>query len=302
MALDVMHGWLTNRSFRRAYDAMTDMHPNIIDTAFEKWTASTRLSQRSRQALHRALNVRSATNFQNHMARVSVALNEHIATFRGEPYAMLVEMSSQYAADWYLSRVPLNPSKRRRYAPKSSAWLAGPVISRLARRPKMMIPVYHHSTGSILAEGLVREALRHGIRHFVHVDDAIYSGLQKSQIVQMLCRVLKVSKPLPSVWIGAAYATATGLRAIRRKTCHRRMTTTVYAAGTIASPVVPWRTHVELLLKLQRVGPTMTVMPYKVPNRVSFGPAGLSDALANLAPEPKYKARNYVWNELQRKR
>lgn len=298
-ALDVMGEWLANRSLRRAYNEMSDMNADAIDTGFQEWAASTRLGQRSRRAVRRALNVKSAPDFLKHMALVIAALNEHIASLRGEPYAMLVEVSSQYAADWYVYGRAPHPKKHRSFAPKSSAWLAGPVINRLTRRPAMLIPVYQHTTGGVLAEGLVHEARRQGIRHFVHVDDAIYSGLQKSELVALMCETVEKKKMMtgpPTLWIGAAYATATGLRAIRRAACQHMMKIHVYAAGTIAAPTLPWLARAELLLKRQRVGPTMTVLPYKVPNAASFGPALLSNALAERAPDPVYKARKYARN------
>lgn len=314
LALQYLHNTIfRNRSLQNAYDKMQNVNRASVNAGFHEWATSAGISQRARTAMHKALNVRTRKDFMENMGAVFAKLNYEPFMLRNEPYAMLVELDSPYAASLYTrKRAAPGPPQ---FAPKSSAWLAGVAMHRLRSRPAVLIPVYHGSNNNgvpVLAEGLVHEAIAHGIRHFVHIDDAMYSGLQKSEIVGLMneClytlqtqKVRQTPRQTPLLlWIGAAYATPGSrravlhewkryVRAVVRKNPPVRLT--LYAPGTILPPRLPLLVRAELWRKHQRPGPTMTVLPYKVPNSVSFGPAALSVALSNTVAKPAYKNQRY---------
>jgi hypothetical protein len=295
-----------NRSLQNAYNHMQNVNRASINAGFHQWATSAGISQRARAALYKALNVKTKKDFLETMGAVFDAFNA--TSIPDAPYAMLVELESPYAANIYSRKRPRpgNPT----FAPKSSAWLAAVALRRLRKPPAMIIPVYHGIGLGIpvLAHGLLAEALQKGIRQFVHIDDAMYSGLQKSEIVGLMNESLytlgQPNNQTPLLWIGAAYATPASTRAVLhgwkkhvraavRKNPPLRLQ--LYAAGAIAPPALPILVRAELWRKQQRPGPTMTVLPYKVPNSVSFGPAALSATLANtVTSRPVYKKRRYM--------
>lgn len=308
LALQYLHNTIfRNRSLQNAYNLMHNVNRASINAGFHEWATRAGISQRARAAVHRALNVRTKKDFMEKMGAVFAKLNAEPFVLRNEPYAMLVELESPYAATLYTHKrvAPGRPY----FAPKSSAWLAGVAMHRLRNRPAVLIPIYHGGNNGVptLAEGLVHEAVAQGIRHFVHIDDAMYSGVQKSEIVGLMNECLyplqtEARGPKPLLWIGAAYATPRSklavlqewkrhVRAVVRKNPPVRLT--LYAPGTINPPSLPLLVRAELWRKYQRPGPTMTVLPYKVPNSVSFGPAALSVALSNTVAKPAYKNRRY---------
>jgi hypothetical protein len=317
---------LKNRSLLTAYNAMENFNRASVSKTFHAWATNTGLSMAARNALFKALNVQTKQQFVKHMTRVSRWIGKSIGR---RPYALVVEVG-------YVDFDNSTGSGREvAVFAKSSVWLGGPLVRALGRMPDAIIPVYD---GHMLDYGrfydlshiAVIRAITKGIRDFVHVDDALYSGAQKAQLVsQFITHVADVKKTfegknrpmhgthIPRLFVAAAYSTRTAMTAIKRDiaTAATRAVrrggssnnnkkpgarVSLYASSKIPKPTFSNAVEAELAQKELSAGPTMTTMPFKVPNALSFGPKGLGNALSQARGRPLYGNHGFGYTQKPR--
>lgn len=269
-AVKFLNSVLRSREMLNAYDALPNINRPAINTAFRAWATGQKLSADAQKTLHALLNVRSADEFFRFTRDGMAWIAREIGT---RPYALIAEVASGNT---------LHNSLKA----KSSAWLAAPLVRFLGRPPAAIIPFHD---GGWLAGDLVRTAVAQGILDFVHVDDAIYSGSQKAILVNEM-GALRI-RDVPRLYIAAAYATQKGLAKVRARvaTVAKWVHVALHASGTMNEPTAPPNILPELIGKGHTVGPTMSILPFKVPNEVSFGPSSLGAALGRAVPPPVYK-------------
>ena len=273
---------MAHQPFRKTYYDQANMDPASVHKMVNEWAASKKYSAYSKQALRRQVNVRSAAEFRNGISQCVAWL---AICLRNTPrYALLVEIS---------------------HAPKSSTWLAGPVVAELEAmgipKPEAVIPC---TEGGVHAGSALQHAVDTGITAFVHVDDAIYSGSQKTFILETLqwhlSRYVPPMKPV-DVYVAAAYSTRLGRDRVLRQWKQRvrgqkLLRVHFFAARDLQKRSMPLRSKLELVMQGRARnltgGPTMTILSHKVPNAMSFGPASLSKYLTNRLNKPVYKGVN----------
>lgn len=301
-----VHRIMKNARMLNTFETLQNVPLNKVYSAFDAWASQQkRLSQRTLRSLRSALDVRTVAEFKQGLASCvgwvarklrymsEHRLNGRNATLNGNknwrfvpPYAMIVEVDPKVA--------------------KSSAWLAGPVVRELAKTYKIPPPavIVPFLRGSTLSFSHVKRAIDEGIRTFVHVDDAVYSGLQKSLMVANLESSLRIlqnmgyAEPAVALLIAVPYSTFPGRKYIlsasnrmyRGGSAESLVNTSVYAAHALHPPRLPWLAKLELGKGRKLPWPTMTLLPFKVPNRASFGPASLGNALTTALPRPVYKS------------
>jgi hypothetical protein len=268
---------MASNSMHRAYTNMSNINKHIIiKKAFNTWANDIKLSPHGREVLYKSLDIKTKTEFLENMNKVVAWLQRGIKT---RPYALLVEIKIK------------NPDEI-----KSSAWLAGPVVRRFGRSPTLIIPI--EITPS---HKKVSEAIQLGIRDFVFVDDAMYSGLQATCIMSGMYKRLNNlgldKTERPRLWIAAAFSSNYSTRRISQKykqlgirQLYSPMHLRVYSPGILYTPKIPSIVRRELDVLIQNnVGTTMSILPYKVPNHKSFGPVGLVKYLEHVVGIPPYK-------------
>ena len=261
---------LENPAFLQSFYSLKNVKEGSVYGTFDAWAKRRKMSKYTRDALKGQLDIRRADEFKAAISKCITWLTHR----RLKKYSMIVEISPATA--------------------KSSTWLAGPVIAGLKSHkihaPYSIIPF---TSGRLLSPSAVKEALDAGITTFVHVDDAIYSGSQKGILVRQLTTILRTRQIKHArLLIGVAYTTDLGRRYISRLT-KAPLKLEFFAAHTIRTRKLPWVSRVELMLRgdknISVGGPAMTVLPHKMPNSVSFGPASLSKNLQSHIQKPVYK-------------
>jgi hypothetical protein len=276
-AIEFARRVIRNARMMNAFNRMPNMNRAAINKAFHTWATAVQLSPAARNALHQALNVRSKDEFLRHIIESIEWITKHLGD---RPYALIVEVNE----------------KNSTFTAKSSAWLGGPTVRAIGRQPSAVIPFYR---GQRVAARPVAAALDRGIRDFVHVDDAMYSGLQKETLVDEMYALLKKARvsERPTLWIAVAYTTPAATALVKRAASRasKVMDVVLVAPGTIRNPAenLPPNVVTEVSTRTkQTVGPSMTVLPFKVPNSVSFGPEGLATQLELAVQKPVYKRIN----------
>ena len=299
---------MRNRRMLNAYNSMPEMNRALINSSFHTWANEHNLSPKARNELHMALNVRTRAEFMGYMKTIIDWVRDKVGD---RPYALIAEITNTDLINGYtLTNAEITNGKLPRFVAKSSAWLAGPVVRELPRKPDLLIPFYGDSKLSYL---LMEKALKSGIRDFVHIDDAMYSGQQKATLITKMQQVFLMStfehpetklsgRMKPRLWLAVAFATqqsknliADTSQASRNLLGYQISALDIFnikllAPGTIHAPKLASNTvKEELRDKRHVVGPTMTLLPFKVPNTVSFGPPSLSNALSKTVKKPVYK-------------
>jgi hypothetical protein len=261
---------LRDPKFQRSFHALKNVRPRAIYSAFDSWAKRRDMTGYTREALKQQMDIRRADEFKH-----AVGLCTHwLVNHNLQRYAMIIEITQTTA--------------------KSSTWLAGPVITGLQKLgvpgPTVIIPFVD---GRYLSVKAVKEAIDTGITTFVHVDDAVYSGSQKGIMVRQLTSALRAAHVKRArALIAVPYTTDLGRRYVSRLAA-RPLKLHFYAPHIIKTRTLPWVSRVELMLRgnknIRSGGPAMTILPHKMPNSVSFGPASLSYALQTRIPQPVYK-------------
>jgi hypothetical protein len=183
-ALQMVEASLSDPVTLQEYNTMANINRQMVMQELAAWARNEEVSNNARNALAKALTIKTRSDFHAAMNRVTSHIKRWIAL---EPYAMIVEFDRNYRA----------PRGRifQSLTAKSSVWLLAPVIRALGRPPAMIIPYFIHMdcTGSI-SETMMRMAIQQGIRSFVHVDDAMYSGDQKMRLMSGVVRVVSQNR------------------------------------------------------------------------------------------------------------
>jgi hypothetical protein len=173
-ALDIAAAMLEDPATLRSYNAMENTNRRAVLKELNVWARNKGLSANTRDALANALDIKTRADFHATMNSVIAHVKRWTAL---EPYALIVEFGSD--------RYPENA------LPKSSMWLAAAVIRGIGRPPGMIIPYFVFKGGDgRVSTDLIRTAVARGIRSFVHVDDAMYSGDQKKRLIEGVMEVI----------------------------------------------------------------------------------------------------------------
>ena len=263
-----------NPAFQKSFYDLKNLDTREVLGAFDRWADVRRLPRRTRRNLRDAIDVRRAAEFRDAVAKCAA----WIARQRPAPYAMILEVAQSGAA-------------------KSSLWLAGPAVRALMEAgippPAAVVPFVDGAALSVVS---VRRALQQGVRTFVHVDDALYSGTQKGIMVRQLSETLDFDKVSARLLLAVAYVTDLGARHVRQQR-GPRLRLKMYAPHVLRVRRLPWVSRVELMLRgdrdvrrnIAKGGPTSSLLAHKVPDSLSFGPATLSYHLQAVLPKPVYK-------------
>lgn len=266
---------LRDPKFQRSFHALKNIRPSAIYSTFDSWAKRRKMTGYTRASLKQQMNIRRADEFKHAVMKCTHWLANHNL----QRYAMIIEITQTTA--------------------KSSTWLAGPVITGLQKLgipgPTVIIPF---ADGRYLSVKAVKESIDAGITTFIHVDDAVYSGSQKGIMVRQLTSALRAAHVKRArMLIAVPYTTDLGRQYVSRL-IGRPLKLEFYAPHTIRTRKLPWVSRVELMLRgdknIQSGGPAMTVLPHKMPNYVSFGPATLSYALQAQIPKPVYKKFSFA--------
>jgi len=137
-------------------------------------------------------------------------------------------------------------------AMKSSGWLAAEAAKRLGAPTSLVVvdTVRSESGGlypnfTLMRAGMDR-AYAKGVRNFVHIDDFIGTGHQKSEMVFLAVPWLK-KHPGCTLWVCAAFATTEGVRAVEN----------------VSTPAVK--------LYAAHTAPRTSIFPHKIPNAHTLG-------------------------------
>jgi hypothetical protein len=294
----------TNLTVKKSFDTLPNVNANRLRDHTFRWAKSKGLSDDLATEMAQKLDIKTAAEFRQH---ISTAVNRLVQSLKRS------EGGSSRGWWWQGPREPAPPQKFAiiselyylnapleipRSAPrvmtmKSSAWLLSAVTERLLAHG--LTPAAHiaFQGGFALSTQAMKDALASGVRTFIHIDDAIYSGSQKSTLVEGIGRVLasaKQHKYKVRVIIGAAYSTAKGERRIRHAANNAGVSLVLVAPGQLREP----KFSPKLLRALANAGvpyrgPTFTILPFKVPDYASFSPENLSKYLENATNKPVYK-------------
>lgn len=187
----------------------------------------------------------------------------------GQPYALLIEANAQQKTS------------------KSSLWLAHRVIAALGP-PVVTIEIAENSDIQTDRNPYVR-AVSAGARCIVHLNDAVYSGSQLYGILKQLGQYAAAQKKIRiPVYVAAAYATKLAQERLQRIKNTRnnffRLVHVYYAYTLPENPLT--KNNFKQFGNRVRFAPTMSIMPHKVPDEVSFG--------LNIMPKNVFKSYDYL--------
>ena len=187
--------------------------------------------------IRNAINVRSTADFKAGIRRCTEWLGGKV---RGRPYALLVESGR---------------------TTKSSMWLGVLVVD--AAGPPVAILTY---------DGQRIHGDPAGARCLVHLNDAIYSGAQMAGMIDRLAQRefdLYVTKKL-TVYFAAAYGTSSA--ALRLRTAMNENAAALTKKSSVFfAKTLPETPLYDIFDEDVNVRPSISIMPHKVPNSVSFG-------------------------------
>ena len=262
---------LASQELHNSYYQDRGMDKARIDSVFNEWALSKNLTESQKAAYKQQLNVREAREFRDGVHQCIIWLAHKLHNSRQNLYAMLVEGETSTI--------------------KSSAWLAQPVIKTLGMYgippPAVIIPV---RLGEIKSLEYIRHARRFGITNYIHVDDAMYSGHQNEEIAISLRKKLAataggtgVPPQTSHLYMATAYSTDVAYRRVNKQTSPEL---DVHVFASFKIPERKWFLNTG---RVNEGGPTSTILPHKIPDDVSFGPASLSNLLNSRMPEPAYR-------------
>jgi hypothetical protein len=265
-----IHHLMSKDILLKSYHSLKNIKKNNVRSVFDTWAQKLELPRETKNALFKQLDVRGSAEFKNAIS----SCIQWLANHKLNKYAMIVEMSGEEL--------------------KSSTWLAPPVIEGLKKLgipgPSIIIPCNQRR----LNQKAVKQALDDGIKTFIHVDDAVYSGWQKADMVEDLADTVKhLYYNGVRFLLAVAYSTKIGMKEIKSREKHS-LQLEIFSPITIPSRM---RSFPSLSKKMSDIikngGPTMTILPHKVPNHASFGPKSLSSNLAARLPKPVYKSKSF---------
>ena len=264
-----------------SFNTLQNINHARIRTLYNLWAGPggpKNLSPAAKNGLWSMINIRSASDFRRHAYRAITWLRRSV---NGRPYALLVEVGKTYGE-----------LRGKKWSMKSSLWLGGPLMRSFRRAPAMVIPIVY----GFVHPDFVKAALRQGIADFVHIDDTVYSGIQKAGIVTNFRGVVQKLRTRVSVrlFIAAAYTSLEGRRAVLEASTAsslKQLKVSFFASDILTRRELNNAVKQELIAKDVRhnSAPLSTIMPHKVPNTVSFGPSSFGMLLETMMPQPPYK-------------
>lgn len=268
----------------RAERAWIAQRKHVLDTTFRNYGTVTGMHRKQQQRVRSTVRAVTPGEFERALAKCQVWLREHVRGRR--PYALLLGSSSSASG--------MN----------SSQWLARHVMSWEALGPPDMTL---RDDGTLKAQAA--RAADMGVKAIVHLNDALYSG---NQLYEMLEEMENTRIP---VFIAVAYSTPTAISLIAgtgraegaifrgRGKLRLHPDSRFYAASKIAdTPHTAGYTYDaasgrykansarEALRGTSDVGATMTLLPHKVPNTMSFGMIRRGHTLSNYVTHAVGKA------------
>lgn len=260
------------RGFLRAsFDGLRNLNLAKVRQGIDLFGQQEGLLPQNVEAVKRALEYVSVAEFKQALQLCLAELARRVGTQR---YALVIEHNLNSA--------------------KSSAWLAGQVVAALGRPAGYVTD----EAGSIVRSLLRAKRRGKPIGYVVHVDDAMYSGLQKASILQRLAYYLDDLPPAEKkelgrfdVLVGAALTTPQALKAVRQGALQlrrHRIGVRVFAPRRLkhVRSTLPAATRKRLAAKYRSLAPTLALLPHKVPDYVSFGFGGLDEFLAKHLGSP----------------
>ena len=278
-------------------NSLHNVNRAALTTAFGAWADAARLSPQARTALLAAITVKSKEDLTRHLETIIERLREHILP--DVRFAMLCDITVVGAGG---GNTPFRAGISTR--------LSASVLQALDRQPDAIIPVFN---GSVVHTEAVRSALKAGIRDFVYVKDAMFTGLENAAIIRQLARAVDLFAETNYVPGGVHLVTGilfttdlankravhgarldlTGMAIADQywkeyKKLYRGLMLTLYWGEKIAPVPLSYRVRLETWRRLakanRRRGPTMTILPHRTPNRWAFGAslaASLGKAMAH---------------------
>lgn len=152
---------------------------------------------------------------------------------------------------------------------KSSRWLAHVVTAALGR-PEHVFYVGHPANfrkHTNVAKKIITPALIDG-SVFLHLDDAVYTGNQKSEIFDFINALAEAVNPKFEFYMAAAYATQHGTQRIQESLQENQE---FYHDRDLRPMPLSQAFLNKYNLTIEDPGTTMSLMPHKVANSVSFG-------------------------------
>lgn len=223
------------------------------------------------------------------------------------------------AAAWLKRKVGSRPYAIVAYSSrgmKSDTWLAPRVVEAIGRMPEALVPLVE--TTGLSPES--RRARLAGVKAFVYLDDATYSGEQLEEVAGKFLGMRRAGGP---AWADAKLYMAVGFASphalARLQVVQGAGAVEVHAAGTmrtlhnlfegIRSPETANRIS-KFLTSLNpfdpsafsKLGRSMGVLAHKVPDEMSI-PEPLSLVLSDTSVRPPYDARlgflNRAWSPVR---
>jgi hypothetical protein len=304
-ALRMMKDMLSDPATLHSYNTMANINRKLVLNQWDVWTRGERISNRTRTEMAKMFTIKTRAQVHAAMNRVTTFAKRWAAM---EPYALIVEFEMKEGMrSWTIDRA------------KSSAWLAAPVIRALGRPPDVIIPFLIPLDFASVVQ--IRAALNSGIRSFIHIDDAMYSGQQKQRLLAGLNVPLKeysntlhtidlqrrygggfarhlkksvnnrilrtVRGEKPRLLMATAFSTDSALKLVRKAAkFNKYMDVSVFVGESISVPsAIPL--EIQQRTNYQGVKP-MTLLPFKVPNSESFVPWTFGTFLQKKLPLPPY--------------
>jgi hypothetical protein len=296
---------LRNGTLARSYNSIHNVNKSYFKTAFDAWASQSKISPRTAHALYDAIQVKSKIDFSNAVDDIVRTLGSQNFMTKRKKFAMIVDLDSM--------------GGKTLFTPGSSLRFAGAVIRGLQRMPDVVVPVHD---GINVSNGQFQRAMKEGIRNFVYVDDAAFTGEQKSHVVRKLQSMFvnyvtsEKFKSSFNLWLSIAFATPrASARIAKSVNLHREDTAILnellngnqrmnfkglalrpYVVQVLGPVRLPAAARIELWHRLRKENrgsrPSMTILAHKLPNTWSFG-VGLAKALESSMPPGAWAAANW---------
>lgn len=265
-----------------SYNTLPEMPHGGIARAIERFSMAHTLNENNFNELHGALNVRPVKEFKAAVEECLEWLRRKVA---GREYRLIIERNSDAEGV------------------KSSTWLA-PHVERILGPPRDIIVVERAKPINLGPRRGPREDI------FVHLDDALYTGRQKHDLLRLLSLAEQKRGGHGCVFMTAPYATAQARDLV---SSYKSKYLDVEFERKHVIRLTKNSLPTNILSRLEKRGlfaytqnrfgkhhTTMTILPHKVANYISFGfhqpraqNGGLStsQAVLNLALPPNERQR-----------
>lgn len=227
--------------------------------------------------------------YQTHNKRLTDADVDALARGINYKNARDVRRAVDDAAQWLKRQVGDKPYAILTYEDtdkfKSGDWLAPRIVQAIGRWPAVVLPKDDLDDERARLERL-------GVKTFVYLDDATYSG---TQIEELMDDFDSDAPPGAKLFVAAGFASKQARNLVTPRANHPRLA--FYAPGTLRQVdnflgTLPnaARTRVANLFanSFHNFATTLAAMAHKVPDEMSF-PNALGYHLAKAVPEPPYK-------------